>query len=102
MPISLLAETFEGPGVAAGVGMPVPTILVAPIPVVPFAHASVVPTVLVSAVLAALIPASPGKFPLPFIFFFIYFYFFESFLPWLLILPCVFLNRFTSYCPSPI
>ena len=103
MPISLLAETFEGPGVAAGVGMPIPAIPVAPIPVVPFfAHASAIPTVLVSAVPATLIPASPSKFPLPFILFFIYFYFFESFLPWLLILPCVFLNRFTSHCPSPV
>ena len=102
MPISLLAETFEGPGVAAGVGMPVPAIPVAPIPAIPFAHASAVPTVLVSTVPAALIPASLGKFPLPFIFFFIYFYFFKSFLPWLLILPYVFLNRFTSHCPSPV
>ena len=33
MPISLLAETFEGPRVATGVGMPAPTIPVAPIPV---------------------------------------------------------------------
>ena len=32
MPISLLAETFKGPRVATGVGMPTPTIPVVPIP----------------------------------------------------------------------
>ena len=74
MPISLLAETFEGLGVAAGRGMPDPAIPVVPIPVVPSAPAYAVPTVFVSAVPATPIPASLGKFPLPFIFFFILFF----------------------------
>ena len=67
MPISLLAKTFEGPGVAAGIGMPTPAIPIVPIPVVPSASASAVPTVLVFA-----IPAGLGKFPFPFIFFFFF------------------------------
>ena len=36
-PIFLLAETFEGLGIAAGVGMPAPATPVAPIPVAPLA-----------------------------------------------------------------
>ena len=74
-PISLLAESFEGPGIAAGVGMPAPAALVmaspvvpsAPFSAVPTAPASAVPIVLVSATPAAPIPGSSGKFPFPFI-----------------------------------
>ena len=69
--ISLLAETFEGPEIAAGVGMTAPAAPVAPIPTVPSVSVSTVPTttafavptVLVSATPEAPIPGNFGKFP---------------------------------------
>ncbi|XP_030955811.1 uncharacterized protein KIAA0754-like [Quercus lobata] len=64
-------ETFEGPGIAAGVGMTAPTTPVTPIPAapsapfsaVPTAPASAVPTILVFVTLAAPIPGSFGPLP---------------------------------------
>ena len=99
MPISLLTETFEGPRVATGVGMPAPTIPVAPIPVyvlhllLPYPQYLFLPYLqpqFLLTLVSFLSPLSSSPF---------FFFFFESFIPWLLILPCVFLNRFTSHCP---
>ena len=100
MPIPPLAETFEGLGIAVDIGIPAPTIPIAPISVVPSALVSAVPTMLVSAVPTASIPAGLGKFTFLFTFSFIFLC--ESVLSrlWFLILPCAFLIGPLPTAPS--
>lgn len=111
--ISPLAETSEGPGIAAGVGMTTPAAPVVPIPAAPSVPVSAVPTTHVSSV--PIVPVSatpvapiPGNFgTLSFSSYFIHFSFASLFFPchFFFIFPGVphlFCCRSTSYYPFSV